>query len=77
MVPSVPCDEVSARGAGAEKRNSSSQASRWIILPQVSFQTAHVSVSRLKAARTTHAKYKPKLPLLLMMECTHVAGHLC
>ena len=36
MVPSVPCDEVSARGAGAEKRNSSSQASWWIILSEVS-----------------------------------------
>ena len=35
ILPSVPCDEVSARGAGAEKRNTSSQAPRWIILPQV------------------------------------------
>ena len=37
VVPSVPCDEVGARGAGAEKGNSSSQASRWIILPQVPY----------------------------------------
>ena len=71
MVPSVPCDEVSARGAGAEKRNSSSQASWWIILPEVSnfmflkalntffqnFQSVHVTVSRLKTAHTTHATY--------------------